>query len=80
MDIIILETDRPIEDLANAIIVRAAKDYKRAVRKLRKDPEDINSLIRIVEIEDFFRSDWFMILTDLAGETLLNRLKQSLKE
>ena len=44
MDIIILETDRPIEDLANVIIVRAAKDYKRAVRKLRKDPEDINSL------------------------------------
>lgn len=72
-------TDRQFEDLGNSVIARAAKDYKRAVRLLKKDPEDLESIIIKEEIEEFFLSDWFNVLTNLDGNNLLRRLKKSLQ-
>ena len=67
------------EELANSIVMRACKDYKRAVNKVNKDPYDISQLIIKTEIEEFFLADWFCVLTDLDGEIVLNRLNQSLE-
>ena len=59
------------ENLANAIIIQAAEDYRRALESDNRGTQR--------EIERFFRSDWFIVLTDLNPELLLKRLKQEAK-
>lgn len=58
-------TISPYEDLANAIILRAVKDYRRSYNS--RELEDI---------ERFFRSDWFGVLTNINGEMLIRRLRE----
>ena len=55
----------PYEELANAIILQAVKDYR-----LTDDERELQ------EIERFFRSGWFGVLTTLDPELLISRLKQ----
>ena len=63
------------EGLANAIIIQAAADYRLALKQLRQNPL-FQPAIRIsYEVERFFRSDWFSILTRINGIELLARLK-----
>lgn len=64
------------EELANAIIVQAAKDYRDALRLLVMNPNDKSAQHDKRSIERFFRSEWFSILTDLNGELLLKKLKE----
>ena len=64
------------EELANAIIVQAAKDYREALRLLSMNPNDKSAKRDQRNIERFFRSEWFSILTDLNGELLLKKLKE----
>lgn len=52
-------------ELANAIIIQAVKDYRRAISpQVRRG------------IKRFFLSDWFMILSDADGKRILKRLEQ----
>ena len=51
--------------LADAVIVQAAKDYRRA-----STPQ-----IREV-LKNFFLSEWFCVLTDMDGKKLYNRLER----
>lgn len=66
--------ERAYEDLANAIIGSAVNDYRKALNGYsydkRKTPD---SLVR--ELEKFFRSDYFGVLTKLDGEYLISRLR-----
>ena len=55
----------PYENLANAIVLQAVKDYR-----LTDDEAEL------VEIESFFRSDWFGVLTDVDPEYLLRNLRK----
>lgn len=64
------------EMLANAIVVQAAKDYRAARRKPLKDPYSINALKTVKEVEVFFRSDWFKVLTPVDGGTILKLLEE----
>lgn len=66
----------PYENLANAIILQAVKDYRYARHKLRKNPNNAKAKAEINECERFFLSDWFGVLTNLDGEILLQKLKQ----
>lgn len=43
-------------NLANAIILLAVKDYRRALRRLKKFPGDKDAKIRKLECEQFFCS------------------------
>ena len=61
-------------NLANAVILQAAKDYRRALRRLKKAPWDKEAKRRKRECERFFLSDWFKILTSLNGDVLLDDL------
>lgn len=55
----------PHSALANAIIIQAAKDYRRThFPQVRS------------EIKRFFRSEWFTVLTDVDGETIIRKLEQ----
>ncbi|MBQ5521514.1 MAG: hypothetical protein IIT86_01675 [Oscillospiraceae bacterium] len=59
------ETLNPYENLANAIVLQAVKDYR-----LTDDEAEL------AEIERFFRSDWFGVLTDVDPEYLFRRLRK----
>jgi hypothetical protein len=62
------------ENLANAIILRAVRDYRKALKKLAKFPDDIIAMSRKQEVERFFRSRWFKVLTSLDPEMLIRKL------
>lgn len=55
----------PYENLANAVVLQAVKDYR-----LTDDEAEL------AEIERFFRSDWFGVLTDVDPEYLIRRLRK----
>ena len=46
-------------NLANAIILAAAKDHRRALRRLKKYPWDKDAESVRKDCERFFRSGWF---------------------
>lgn len=60
--------------LANAIIVQAAKDYTKALRRLKKFPHDKDAQYVKQDCERFFCSGWFQTLTSLDGEVLIEKL------
>lgn len=61
-----MDTETAYENLANAIVVQAVKDYRAAKRTGNSG--------RIASIRRFFRSDWFNVLTDIDGEYLIRKL------
>lgn len=63
------------EDLAIAIIVRAAEDYRKVLEKLKSDPFNVYLLLERAEIEQFFHSNWYECLTTVDGTMILRRLK-----
>ena len=65
--------------LAEAIILQAVEDYRHATNRLKITPDDVRLLNRKTEIEAFFLSGWFRVLTQLNGKKLLNRLQAEMK-
>ena len=57
--------DTPYENLANAIVLQAVKDYR-----LHDDEQELDS------IERFFRSGWFSVLTSINPEMLISKLRK----
>ena len=55
----------PYEELANAIVLQAVKDYR-----LHDDEQELAS------IERFFRSGWFGVLTRIDPEMLIAKLRE----
>lgn len=55
----------PYENLANAIILQAVKDYR-----LTDDEQEFQ------EIERFFRSGWFGVLSKVDPEYLIKKLRK----
>ena len=62
------------QDLANAIIIQAAKDYRRALCTLKAYPSHGKAQRVKTEVEQFFHSDWYAALSRVDGEVLLRRL------
>ena len=52
------------EELANAIILQAVKDYREALRLLSMNPNDKSAKRDQRNIERFFRSEWFILNTN----------------
>ena len=65
----------PWENLANAIILQAVKDYRMALKSLKANPRNRTAMADKDEIERFFRSDWFSVLTSVDGEMLIRSLQ-----
>lgn len=63
------------ENLANAIILQAVKDYRMALKSLKANPRNRTAMADKDEIERFFRSDWFSVLTSVDGEMLIRSLQ-----
>ena len=64
------------EELANAIIFQAAQDWRSARDRLIRDPHDAKAMALKRETERFFRSEFYMHLTEVDGEYLLDRLRK----
>lgn len=52
----------PYENLANAIVELAAKDYRKALKDLKRSPRNDAALQMKAECERFFRSDGTRLL------------------
>lgn len=70
----------PYENLANAIILMAVKDYRDALKKLKKRPNYESAKTMKNEVERFFRSDWYRELTSVDGNILIKKLKSEVRE
>lgn len=64
------------EKLANAIILQAVDDYRKARHTLSLYPSDCNAKNEKSSIESFFNSQLFSVLTSLDPEVLLYRLNK----
>lgn len=71
--------DRNYEDFANAIVVQAARDYHEALKILKRNPKNSEAKYTKVEVERFFFSSWYKVLTNLDPVYLLERLKEEIK-
>lgn len=67
----------PYENLANAIIIQACKDYRKAYKRyLRRYRSTDKPDDELVELENFFRSDWYNTLTSIDGEYIMARIRK----
>lgn len=67
----------PYENLANAIIIQACNDFRRAYKRyLRRYRSSDKPDTELLELESFFRSDWYKTLTSVDGEYLMDRIKK----
>ena len=62
-------------NLANAIILQAVKDYRKALRTFSMNPNNRSAQYERRRIEQFFRSSWFGVLTSIDPEMLIAKLK-----
>lgn len=65
------------ENLANAIVAQAAKDYLRALKQLKKHPKYEAALDRKKEIERFFHSEWYNHLTNVNADYLISQIEMA---
>ena len=70
----------PYERLANAIVLQAVSDYRVALKKIKAHPKNREAISEALEIEKFFRSGWYSILTDVDGEYLIRRLQDEVRQ
>ena len=70
----------PYERLANAIVLQAVSDDRVALKKLKAQPKNREAISEALEIEKFFRSSWYSILTDVDGEYLIRRLQDEIRQ
>ena len=64
----------PYENLANAIVLSAANDYRDALKKLARGRRNSDAERTKAECLCFFRSGWFGILTNLDPGVLIDKL------
>lgn len=62
------------ENLANAIILSAVTDYREALARCRLHPAKESCQQDREDIERFFQSGWFGVLTKLDPEVLIRKL------
>lgn len=69
----------PYENLANAIVLQAVKNYRDALKRLKKNPSNQAAMSDVMECERFFRSGWYKALTSVDGAYIINKLREEAK-
>ena len=67
------------QQLANAIILQAVKDFRAAYRRMKKFPDHKAPREEVRDITKFFCSQYFMSLTTLDGPALLQKIIDELE-
>ena len=70
----------PYERLANAIVLQAVTDYRVALKKIKANPRNKEAINEALQIEKFFRSGWYSVLTSVDGEYLIKRLQEEVRQ
>ena len=78
MAIVNKQTGDPYENLANAVIAQAAEDYRRILKRVKKNPANREALDEALQVERFFRSGWYQRLTNVDGEFLIRKLQENI--
>ena len=66
------------ENLSNAIIFSAVKDYAKAYKRLFRHHDNKSAQEEVRKLERFFFGEWYAKLTDLDPHYLLDRLKEEI--
>lgn len=66
----------PYEELGNAVVLQAVKDYRTAVKHLKHNRKNDAALKMKAESERFFTSKHFSIFTSIDGKSLLAQLEK----
>ena len=73
--------DEAYQNLANAIIIRAVKDFRRCLKVAKKNNRNKEAAIKeMKEIVEFIKSPWFRTLTSLEPSVLLKKLHQEVED
>ena len=75
----VLENADCYENLANAIILQAVRDYKKALFRLEDHPNNRDANYEKKKLEQFFHSSWYNTLTDLDADTLISGVRARVK-
>lgn len=78
MAIVNKQAGDPYENLANAVIAQAAEDYRRLLKRAKKNPAHREALDEALQIKRFFRSGWYQRLTNMDGEFLIRKLREDI--
>ncbi|MFH1029477.1 MAG: hypothetical protein V1791_15870 [Pseudomonadota bacterium] len=73
-------TEHNWQALAEAIILQAVADYRRARYRNSKRPHQAETLQEIQSIEQFFCSELFAVLCTLEGRRLLHDLNKQMED
>ena len=52
------------------------KDYRAALKTLRRHPDSKAAMATAMEVERFFHSSWFAVLTDIDPDYLIEKLRK----
>lgn len=67
-------------DLANAIIIQAVKDYRNALKTLKRYPRYEPAKAVVAEVEEFFRSEWYRTLTSVDADMLMTKIRRGIND
>lgn len=71
---------RLYERFAGAIVIQAAKDYRKALVTLRRNGSNTKANSMKEEVEGFFTSSWYRELTDLDSAFLMRKIREDVYE
>ena len=75
------ESNRPYQNLANAIVEVAVQDYREALKEYGRVIHRLENVqIQIQEIDCFFKSGYLEQLTTISGSLIRERLAKEFKE
>lgn len=63
-------------ELANAIVLQAFKDYRKALFKMVQEPGEWKHRSTKKKLERFFHSKWYRTLTNLDSEILIREARR----
>lgn len=63
-------------EMTESLVLLAAEDYRKALKKLLKKPDDTKARETKEEIEDFFRHGWFRKAYHIEPDYMIRKLKE----
>ena len=72
--------DIAYENLANAIVFKAVRDYKHALISLHFNPYDKCATTRKSEVMAFFRSEFYKLLTNIDSDYLVKAARKQVED
>ena len=75
-----MQKDKSYEMLANAVIVQAAKDFRAAYKAYKRKPSNKWAESEVRDLTKFFCSEYFCVLTNADGPSILHRLMREIDE